>query len=135
MHAYMTLSPVGLLFLIACSDSSKSAPADSAAGMQPALEQKAMARDTKPTPRLVSTSRCLRVPRPRDCPPITTDECLAIVRTQPGDTHPSPAIARKQRGDTHPSPVALSVSDLERILKPCPVNIRNRLRGSEPAPR
>lgn len=136
MRTDLQFIPASLLLLIACSDSRKSSPADSAAAAGPAMESQAAAvRDTKPVPRLFVMSRCDTYPRPKDCPPIRRDDCLALAETQRGDTHPSPALARVRRRDMD-SAVAITDSAFRLMVASCPPSIRNRmLSDTKPTPR
>ncbi len=134
MRAHVKFIPAGLLLSMACSDSPRPPAADSTAAVQPALDQQAMVSDTKPTPRLVSVSRCLKFRVPKDCPPLTSDECLALVRTQPETrirVPPSPALSRGIPSEPGCGP---DREEFRLILKPCPAAIKAQLPDTKPTP-
>ena len=135
MRTALHFIPASLL-LLACSDSRQSSQADSAAAAAPPMESEAAAvRDTKPTPRLFVMSRCDTYPRPKDCPPIRRDDCLALAKTQRGDTHPSPALARVRRRDMD-SAVAITDSVFRLMVASCPPSIREQMQiDTKPTPR
>jgi hypothetical protein len=134
MRTDLQFIPASLLVFIACTGSRESSPADSAAAAAPPMESEAAARsDTKPMPRLFVMSRCDTYPRPKGCPPIRRDDCLALAKTQRGDTHPSPALRRRRDMD---SAVAITDSVFRLMVASCPPSIREQMQSdTKPTPR
>ena len=134
MRTVLQFIPASLL-LLACSDSRQSSRADTSAAAAPPMETEVAAvRDTKPTPRLFVMSRCDVYPRPKGCPPVRRDDCLALAKTQPGDTHPSPAMARTRRRDMDTA-VAITDSVFRLMVASCPASIRDQMQmDTKPVP-